>query len=131
MNHPTHCKESGYPPLFYNLVSISIMTEQQNIFLAKSDVKARDLEHKRKIAFNIGKYNDSVLKGKRQFANLTLARQKAKNIKWKTIEQLDKYLELFEKNFTANGGKLIWAETAEEALEAVLQICRAKMPRKW
>jgi len=102
------------------------MTGQQTIFIAKSEVKAHDLEHKRKLAFNIQKYNDTVVKGKQQFARLDLAREKAKNIKWKTIESLDKYLEQFEKNFTANGGKLIWAETTEEALQAVLQICREK-----
>ncbi len=102
------------------------MTEQQTIFLAKSEVKANDLEHKRKLAFNIGKYNTSVVKGKEQFANLDIARKKAKNVKWKVMESLDKYLEQFEKNFTAKGGKLIWAETADEALQAILQICREK-----
>ncbi|MFI5196422.1 MAG: LutB/LldF family L-lactate oxidation iron-sulfur protein [Chitinophagales bacterium] len=102
------------------------MTGQQTIFLAKSEIKTHDLVHKRKISFNIQKYNDSVVKGKHQFANLNIAREKAKNVKWKIIENLDKYLEQFEKNFTAHGGKLIWAETAEEALQAVLQICREK-----
>jgi L-lactate dehydrogenase complex protein LldF len=102
------------------------MANQQNIFLAKSEVKTNDLEHKRKVAFNIQKYNDSVVKGKKQYSNLELARQKAKNIKWKTIEHLDTYLEQFEKNFTANGGKLIWAENAEEAQQAILQICIEK-----
>ncbi len=102
------------------------MTEQQTIFLAKSEIKANDLEHKRKVAFNINKYNDSVVKGKKQFSDLDRARQKAKNIKWKTIENLDKYLEQFEKNFTAQGGKLIWAETAEDALQEILAICREK-----
>jgi L-lactate dehydrogenase complex protein LldF len=54
------------------------MTEQQTVFLAKSEVKAHDLEHKRKLAFNIQKYAETVVKGKRQFADLDLARQKAK-----------------------------------------------------
>src|ERR1700761_7294379 len=102
------------------------MTEQQTIFLAKSEIKAHDLEHKRKVAFNINKYNDAVVKGKKQFSDLDRARRKAKNIKWKTIENLDKYLEQFEKNFTAQGGKLIWAETAEDALQEILAICREK-----
>jgi len=102
------------------------MTENQSVFLAKSGIKAHDLEHKRKISFNIQKYNDAVVKGKQQFANLDLARRKAKNVKWKTIENLDKYLETFEKNFTARGGKVIWAEDADEALQAVLQICESK-----
>lgn len=102
------------------------MKENLSIFLAKSEVKAQDLEHKRKLAFNIQKYADTVVKGKQQFSNLELARKKVKNIKWKVIEGLDSYLEQFEKNFTARGGKVIWAENAEEALQAVLQICKEK-----
>jgi L-lactate dehydrogenase complex protein LldF len=93
-------------------------------FLAKSEIKAMDVEHKRKLSFNIGKYNEVVIKGKKQFANLDFAREKAKNIKWKTIENLDKYLVQFEQNFTKNGGKVIWAQDAEEANQAVLDICK-------
>ena len=106
------------------------MTEHQKIFLTRSTIKAADLEHKRKVAFNIRKYNDAVLKGKKQFADLENARKKAKNLKWKAIESLDKQLEKFEQHFTANGGKLIWAENAEEALQAVLQICREKKTKQ-
>jgi L-lactate dehydrogenase complex protein LldF len=102
------------------------MTEQQKIFLAKSAVKAGDLEHKRKLAFNIDKYSQSVKKGKLQFSNLEEARKIAKNIKWKAIENLAAYLENFEQKFTANGGKVIWAETADDALQAVLEICSKK-----
>ncbi len=106
------------------------MASKQDIFFAKSEVKTNDLEHKRKVAFNIQKYNDSVVKGKRQYANLELAREKAKNIKWKTIEHLDVYLEQFEKNFTANGGKVVWAENAQEALDAVLEICKSRKTKQ-
>ncbi|MEI8279007.1 MAG: LutB/LldF family L-lactate oxidation iron-sulfur protein [Bacteroidota bacterium] len=102
------------------------MTENQSVFIAKSDIKAHDLEHKRKLSFNIQKYTDSVVKGKQQFANLDTARKKAKNIKWRAIEQLDKYLVEFEKNFTARGGKVLWAEDAEEARQLVLNICQEK-----
>lgn len=106
------------------------MTDNKTAFLAKSKVKAQDLEHKRKLAFNIRKYAETVVKGKQQFSNLDLARRKAKNVKWKAIENLDKYLEQFEKNFSARGGKVIWAETAEEALEAVVTICKEKGARQ-
>jgi L-lactate dehydrogenase complex protein LldF len=107
-------------------IAAQLMTDNKTSFLAKSEVKAHDLEHKRKLAFNIRKYSDAVVKGKQQFADLELARKKAKNVKWKTVEKLDKYLEEFEKNFTARGGKVIWAETGEEALEAILHICKEK-----
>ncbi|MBS1588010.1 MAG: iron-sulfur cluster-binding protein [Bacteroidetes bacterium] len=102
------------------------MTNHQSIFLAKSAVKAHDLEHKRKLSFNIEKYNQAVEKGLQQFSDLELARRRAKNVKWKAIEHLDRYLEEFERNFTARGGKVIWAESKEDALDAVLQICKAK-----
>ena len=102
------------------------MSDNLSIFIAKSSVKAADLEHKRKISFNIDKYAAAVVKGKEQYANLELARQRAKNIKWKAIEQLDKHLEIFETNFMARGGKVIWAENADEALDAILKICKEK-----
>jgi L-lactate dehydrogenase complex protein LldF len=98
----------------------------KDIFLSKSEAKAHDLDHKRKINFNIDKYNAAVIKGKTQFASLDTARKQAKNIKWRAIEQLDKHLELFEKNFTERGGKVIWAEDKEDALNAILAICKDK-----
>lgn len=99
-------------------------------FLAKSEVKAGDLEHKRKLSFNIDKYNETVVKGKQQYASLDLARERAKNIKWKAIENLDKYLEQFEENFTSRGGKVIWAQDTNEALEAILEICKEKQAKQ-
>lgn len=95
-------------------------------FLAKSTIKAPDLEHRRKINFNISKYNAAVVQGKSQFSNLALAREKAKNIKWRAIENLDNYLEQFEKQISARGAKVIWAEDAAEALKEIGKICKAK-----
>jgi L-lactate dehydrogenase complex protein LldF len=102
------------------------MSESSLSFIAKSTIKAADLEHRRKINYNIGKYNAAVSNGKQQFADLHLAREKAKNIKWKAIETLDKQLELFESNFIKRGGKVIWAEDAQQALDEVLKICVEK-----
>ena len=100
------------------------MSETSQIFTAKSTIKAADLEHRRKINFNISQYNAKVPEGKEQFANVNLAREKAKNIKWKAIETLDKQLENFEQQFTKRGGKVIWAEDAAQAIEEILQICK-------
>ena len=102
------------------------MSEQSSTFQAKSTVKAADKEHRRKINFNIARYNAVVPQGKTQFTNVHLAREKAKNIKWKAIENLDKQLEAFEANITKRGAKVMWAETAEEALAEILKICKAK-----
>ncbi len=102
------------------------MSQHATSFIAKSTIKAADLEHRRKINFNIGKYNSTVPLGKEQFSNVNLARERAKNIKWRAIESLDQYLEAFESNFTARGGKVIWAETATDALNEILAICQQK-----
>lgn len=102
------------------------MNETQSSFLAKSTIRAADLEHRRKINFNIGRYNSVVPQGKQQFADLHLARERAKNIKWRSMEMLDVYLEEFESNLTKRGGKVIWAETAQQALDEILAICREK-----
>jgi L-lactate dehydrogenase complex protein LldF len=102
------------------------MSEASETFKAKSTIKSADLDHRQKINFNIGRYNAVVPSGKHQFTELHLARERAKNIKWKAIETLDQQLEQFEKNFYRNGGKLIWASTAQDALDEILSICKEK-----
>lgn len=102
------------------------MSQSSEKFLAKSTVKAADLQHRRTINFNMGRYHAVVPKGKEQFSDVHLAREQAKNIKWRAIETLDQQLEEFELNLNKKGGKVIWAETAEEAIEEIVNICKAK-----
>lgn len=102
------------------------MTENEEIFRAKSTVKSFDIEHRKKINFNISKWNAAVPQGKAQFADLHTARQQAKNLKWRAIERLDEHLEQFEKQLTSRGGKVIWAKDAEVALNEVVRICKEK-----
>ncbi len=102
------------------------MKETASGFIARSIIKAADKEHRRKINFNIGKYNAVVPQGKQQFSDVNLARERAKNIKWKAIETLDKQLETFEAIITRRGAKVIWAEDAQQALDAIQKICEEK-----
>ncbi|MEO5647015.1 MAG: LutB/LldF family L-lactate oxidation iron-sulfur protein [Chitinophagaceae bacterium] len=96
------------------------------MFTEKSIEKSTDLEHRRKINFNISKYNEVVPAGKSQFSDLETARERAKNVKWRAIETLDQQLEEFEMNFSKRGGKVLWANNGEEALEQILAICKEK-----
>ena len=105
------------------------MSETSETFLAKSAVKAADLEHRRKINFNIGRYNASVPQGKQQFENIHLARERAKNIKWRAIETLDQQLLDFERNFSKRGGKTIWAENSQQAIDEIVNICQERKCR--
>lgn len=105
------------------------MNEIFKTFQLESEGKAFDLEHRRKIKFNIGKYNTAVEKGLSEFSNHEKARDRASYIKQHTILNLDKYLLEFEQNFTKNGGKVIWAQNAEEALQEIQAIFQSKAAR--
>ena len=68
------------------------MSHTADKFIAKSAIKAADLDHRRTINFNIGKYNAKVPEGKLQFTQLLTARERAKNVKWRALETLDQQL---------------------------------------
>src|SRR3984957_20857006 len=51
-------------------------------------------------------------------------RQYASDIKKHTLDHLDFYLELMEKNVEARGGKVIWARDGAEACAFIQQLAR-------
>jgi len=100
------------------------MTKFAEQFQETSGEKAFDLDHRRVINFNIGRYNTAVNRGLSRLANLEQSKKKAHVIKWKVMENLDKLLPEFEANFLKRGGKVIWANDVEEAQSEILQIIR-------
>lgn len=100
------------------------MSLQSEQFLLDAESKVFDKEHRRKLAFNIQQYDNKVEQGKDQFFDLELARQRAAMHKWKVLENLDKYLVEFEANFQKRGGKVIWASTAQDALDEIIRIMK-------
>ncbi len=100
------------------------MSLQSEQFLLDAELKVFNKEHRRKLAFNIQQYDNKVEHGKDQFFDLELARQRAAMHKWKVLENLDKYLVEFEANFQKRGGKVIWASTAQDALDEIIRIMK-------
>ena len=98
-------------------------------FLQDAETKAFDQGHRSTIKFNIGKYNAAVQRGLTQYSDHELARERGSFIKTNTINNLDKYLMEFESNFTARGGKVIWARDAQEALKEIGEIMKRKRAR--
>ena len=98
------------------------MSKALETFLTASELKIVDVNHRQKIQRNIELYDKKVVEGKGQFSNLELAKTRVAGIKHKAIENLEKYLVEFEANFIKRGGKVIWAEDAEEAIKESLQI---------
>src|SRR3954452_2797338 len=56
-------------------------------------------------------------------------RDTARDIKNHTLANLDFYLEEWEANVLKSGGRVHWCATADEARDAVLEICRAANAR--
>src|SRR5882757_1266626 len=93
-------------------------------FLVTSEEKAFDMKHRHIINYNIGKYDAAVTRGLSRLTNLDNAKRKGHVIKWKVMENLDKLLPEFEANFQKRGGKVIWANDAEEANREILNILK-------
>jgi L-lactate dehydrogenase complex protein LldF len=51
-------------------------------------------------------------------------RDQSRDIKNHVLEHLDLYLERYEKKVMETGGHVHWAETADEAVDAILAICK-------
>jgi L-lactate dehydrogenase complex protein LldF len=98
------------------------MTSIAEEFLVAAEDKAFDRDHRRILNYNIGKYDVAVERGLSRIANLENAKRKAHVIKWKVMENLDKFLPEFESNFQRRGGKVIWANDYKEAQAEILQI---------
>ena len=102
------------------------MSEVYQKFLKDSERKAFDLEHRSKIRFSISRYDAAVEKGLVHYRDLELARKRAHVIKNKVVNNLDKYLIEFAANFEKNGGKIIWATDAAEAVREILSILKSR-----
>ena len=93
-------------------------------FVENAGNVAFDPQHRQTMNNNIGQYQLAHQQGVKQFVNLEKARQLAKNIRWQAINKLDNYLLEFEQKFTENGGQVIWAESVEQAQEAIRSIAQ-------
>jgi L-lactate dehydrogenase complex protein LldF len=91
-------------------------------FLIASEEKAFDVDHRRIINNSIDKYSAAAASGLSRIVNLDNAKKKGHVIKWKVMENLDKFLPEFEANFQRRGGRVIWANDAEEANREILNI---------
>ena len=100
------------------------MNQAHHKFNEDASRRAFDMEQRRRLNYNIGKYDAAVTRGLGQFQNLELAKRRAANIKHKVINNLDKYLVEFENNFERRGGKVIWATGEKEAQKEILNIIK-------
>ncbi len=106
------------------LGTLIFMSAAENDFMKAAEVNLQNnalheqMHEWRKI------YNERFKQASAQFSNLELARERAARLRWKTIEQLDRYLIEFEANFIKSGGKVFWAQDGTDALVEILNIIK-------
>jgi len=94
----------------------------QEDFLSASEAIVFDRNYRKKINENVSNYEIALSEGLKQYANLELARERAAFLKWKIIENLDKYLIDFEASVIRRGGKVLWAVDVASAQNEIQQI---------
>ena len=98
------------------------MTLQSRKFAADAAKIAFDNKHRNTIKFNISRYNAAFARGLARYRDVEKAKINAAAIKREVLKNWDHYLLEFEKNMTANGAEVLWAENAQEATEYIRKI---------
>ncbi len=93
-----------------------------NDFLKSAESIAFDKKHRQTLRFNIAQFENKFNTMQQQFVSVEKARRIAKNLKWNAMEQLDRYLLDFERNFKLRGGQVLWAIDAADACRMVQEI---------
>ena len=100
------------------------MMSDPNTLFKQGCEKAFDEEHWQKINYSTGCYENNFAKGKENYRNLDLEKQRAYTLRNKSMLNLEKLLVDFETHFTENGGKVLWARNADDALTLIFDIIR-------
>ena len=102
------------------------MSEPKTIFKENAAL-AFDEEHWQKINYSTGCFENNFAKGKDNYRNLDLEKQRAYTLRNKSLLNLEKLLVDFETHFNENGGKVLWARNADDALTMIFDlICKEK-----
>ncbi len=99
------------------------MSEPQTIFKERSAL-AFDEEHWQKINYSTGCFENNFVKGKENYRNLELEKQRAYTLRNKSLLNTEKLLVDFETHFAENGGKVLWARNADDALTMIFDLIR-------
>lgn len=97
------------------------MSGSKATFIENSEISF-DEEHWQKINYNTSCYEKNFAKGKVNYRNMHLEKDRAFNLSNKSLMQMEKLLVDFETHFMENGGKVLWARDAEDARAQIFDI---------
>lgn len=79
-------------------------------------------EHWQKLNYSTGCFESQFAKGKVNYRNMELEKQRAFILRNKSMMKLEKLLVDFETHFNENGGKVLWARNAADARTLVFEL---------
>lgn len=100
------------------------MTDPSKIFNFNVTLAVNDENRYETLMNNISEYNKAIYGDKDFQAILNSLKPRAYAIKENVINNLEEYLKEFEKNFTLNGGKIIWANDTQTACESIAKLLK-------
>lgn len=98
--------------------------ESSKSFKIESSIAVTEIERQSILDDNFNRYSSALNLAQLQYSNLELARKRAGHLRFKAINGLEKYLIEFEFNFEKNGGKVVWAQDASEAVSEITEILK-------
>ena len=106
------------------------MNDKGVVFNQNAKRIALDDEHYKKMMSRYDAFKQIVENKAGYYSDLDLEKQRASNIRTKAFKKLDKLLVDFDTNFTDNGGKLFWANDADDAKQMILSILSQEKIKK-
>ncbi len=100
------------------------MTQYKKQFLRQAERVTFDMDHRRKIRFNLGKYFSAVEKGLDRYKDFEKAREQAAQIKDYVINNIDTLLEQLVENMQRNGIEVYLVENEQDVLDVLSKIIR-------
>ena len=101
------------------------MNDFHSNFLKEVSSRLNHVEWHGQISHARNLYNQGFAKAVGQFKDLGTARRRAAHIRWKSINDLEKYLIQFESTFIKSGGKVIWARDGADACKEIMSIIQS------
>lgn len=106
------------------------MNDNGVVFNQNAKKIAFDDEHYEKMMSRYDAFKQIVENKAVYYSDLDLEKQRASNIRTKAFKKLDKLLVDFDTNFTNNGGKLFWANDADDAKQMISSILSQEKIKK-
>lgn len=99
-----------------------MLMSERNIKFKNDCNIAFNEEHWQKMNYNTGCYEKRFANSQDHYDNLELERQRAYQLRNKSLLNMEKLLVDFETRFTENGGNVLWARDENDAQEMIWEI---------